>query len=314
MPRNLNSLFAEETAKSAQSQLFHLIEIQYPYIDTDDQGGVLFLVDSNYDVHLGGQEYVRFPVKFNGASMNSDGSIDQASLSVANVSREIMYYVEKCDGLRNMRVKVKMVYANALDYLYTPNPDGTVTTAANPLANANAYIEDEYLIDNYSANETVVTFQLFPIIDLEIKLPRRRYMTDSCYWIYGDPTTCQYDLNVGNALPSCNKTLKDCKAHRRIIVLPCSLTVTNNSANAVLTGITTFTTPDDISGGELTVGGTNYEISHYNRAELVLTLVLKAPYTGTTQTTWDYVLKTRKGNERNFGAFPGVSGSRRIFL
>lgn len=196
---------ATETEKSTQDKIFHLISLQTP----DPGTPWLYVVDSNYDVSFNGQIYVRFPVKFQGASISSDGSVDKAAVSIANVSREIMYYIEHYNGLRNMRMKIKTVYAKFMDFLYAPNLDGTVTTTTNPEANNTAYIEDEYYIDTYSANEQLVSFQLDPIIDLEIKLPRRRYMQDSCYFVYKDPDTCRYS----GGLTTCAKNLDDCTNH-----------------------------------------------------------------------------------------------------
>lgn len=223
---NLAPLFAEETAKPTQTKLFHLVGLTLPSPESP-----LYLVDSNYDVKFAGQLYTRFPLKWSPAEMNSDGSISKSSITIANVSREIMYYVEQYKGLRTCRVSIKTVYENALDELYFPQSDGSVITEDNPKKNNTAFVEDEFYIDNYSATEQTVTFQLEPIIDLEIRLPRRRYMQDSCYFTYGDPSSC---TRVPDAeFPSCGKTLAECKL---------------------------------------------------------------------------------RGNERNFGGFPGISGTRRVYL
>lgn len=230
---NLAPLFSEETNKPSQNKLFHLVTLILP-----DPEPNFCIVDSNYDVKFDAITYTRFPVKFSGAELNSDGSISKASITAANVSREIMYYVEQYNGLRNCRVYIKTVYENALDEIYTPQPDGSVIVEPNTAANNTAFIEDEYLIDTYTATEQAVVFQLDPIIDLEIRLPRRRYMTDSCYFLYKDPDTCKYS----GVLPTCDKTLAACREHKTVI-----------------------------DGKEI-------------------------------------------GNERNFGGFPGVSASRRLFI
>lgn len=200
---NLAPLFAEETAKATQSKLFHLVTLVLP-----DPEEPFRVADSNYDIHFDGATYARFPLKWTPAEMNSDGSISKSSIAIANVTREIMSYVEQYNGLRTCRVFIKTVYENVLDNIYYPQADGTVVTEANPKKNNTAFVEDEFYIDNYAANEQVVTFQLEPIIDLEIRLPRRRYMQDSCYWIYKDTTTCRYS----GALGQCNKSFADCKA------------------------------------------------------------------------------------------------------
>jgi lambda family phage minor tail protein L len=209
----LAPLFAEETAKAEQAQLFHLITVILPSPEEP-----LRIVDSNYDIRFAGLTYSRFPVKFAGASVSTDGTIDKASIAVANVHPMMMGYVEAYNGLRNCRLLVKTVYANVLDDTYVLGTDGTVfpnvalgEVNPNPTACSSAYLEDEFLIDNYTANEMVVNFQLDPIIDLEIRVPRRRFMLDSCYWDYKDPHTCKYAGSTYAAI-SCNKNLADCQA------------------------------------------------------------------------------------------------------
>ena len=182
--------------------------------------GYLYIADSNYDLKFGGVTYSRFPLKFTPPSISSDNSIDTASIVVANVSREIMYYVERFNGLKNMRVKVKTVYAKFLDEVYSISADGTTTAvsnlpAAGGTADSQAYIEDEFFVDSYTSNEQAVSFNLLPIVDFEIKLPRRRYMQDSCYAVYKEATTCKYAAGnptwatYGSVV--CPKNLDACK-------------------------------------------------------------------------------------------------------
>lgn len=206
----LTPLLADETAKTEQAQLFHLITIDLP----DETTPQLMLVDSNYDVKFNNIVYSKFPIKYSGVSVSSDGTIDKASIAIANVSREIMYYVEKYDGLKNQRIRIKSVYKNALDQIYemdyvTNSFPSTDDAPVNPTGNPAAYTEDEYLIDNYSANEQIVSFALEPIADLQIKLPRRRYLVDSCYWKYKDARTCKYS----GELATCALTFAACRAH-----------------------------------------------------------------------------------------------------
>jgi len=206
----LDHLFTTETEKSTQCALFHLVTVLLPEPEEP-----MYLVDSNYDVTFGGQLYTRFPLKWAPAEQNDDGSISKSAMTIANVDRVFMYYLDAYNGLRNCRVSVKTVYANALDYIYTPLADGTVSITSNlpadgGTANDKAYIEDEGLIDTYTATEQTISFQLDPVIDLDIRLPRRRYMVDSCYWKYGDADTCK--VNRTSYPELCPKTFAGCKA------------------------------------------------------------------------------------------------------
>ena len=171
---------------------------------------ILCVADANYDLQYDGITYLRFPIQMSDLAIATDGSIDKPSLSVGNVTREIMYYVEQYGGLVNRRVTVKRVFKRFLDKLYTPNVDGTVTEVDNPEKDVTAFTQEDYVIDAYAADEKVVRFSLDPVIDLDIKLPRRRYLdSNSCSFRYRDPETCKY----AGALPTCYKHLADCKRH-----------------------------------------------------------------------------------------------------
>lgn len=175
------------------------IEIDFP-IDADVAEAEvrlhLLVADSNYAVTYDGLVYVQFPIQFSDISVNSDGTIDTAGLSVANVTREIMYYVEMYDGLRNREVTVKTVFAKFLDNTYNTTLQGQVTVAPNVHADPTAHVLDSYRVDSYTATETVVDFQLIPSINLSVKLPHRRYTSDSCYWRYGEAGTCEVDITA----------------------------------------------------------------------------------------------------------------------
>lgn len=175
---------------------------------------ILNIADSNYDIMYDGITYIRFPVKISELTISTDGSVDKPTISVGNVTREIMYYVEQYDGLVNRKVIVKKVFKRFLDKIYTPNVDGTVDEEVNPEKSITSYIREEFIIDSYAADEKVVRFFLEPIIDLDVKLPRRRYLdSNSCSFKYKDPETCKYSGD----LPTCYKNLTACKEHSNTI-------------------------------------------------------------------------------------------------
>lgn len=226
MPRILNNiLFPQETQKESQCQLLHLISLGNirGYID-----GVLqtepdmFLVDSNYDVIYDSQEYTRFPLKFSGVNVSTDGTIDKASITLSNVSRELMDLIEKYDGLSGCTVGVTTVYEKFLDEVYTYAEDGTLSMVTNPLKDSTAHIRDEYSVDSYVLSESTISFQLNAIIDFDIRVPRRRFTPFSCYWRFRQAETCGYpttaipttDIPVPDlTLTECKKSLEDCQNH-----------------------------------------------------------------------------------------------------
>lgn len=212
MPRVLPSvipgLFSEEVAKPEQTRLLHLVEISDPaeILDTT------YYVDSNYNVEYNNVEYTRFPLTFSGVSVSSDGSISKASVSIANVTRVLMPFIEQYDGLLGFYVKVTTVYEKFLDHIYTTSTDGNMTVAVNPNADSTAHLTEYYIIDSYTANEQLITFDLLPQVDFNVKVPRRRFTATTCYWRYKDPTTCGYSGGIA----TCDKSYagtNGCKAH-----------------------------------------------------------------------------------------------------
>lgn len=206
MPKNLPNLYLAEANAPEQSEQIHLVTLLVP------NEPPLQLATSNYDVQFGGDIYLAFPLSFKSFEQHSDGTISKAEVTIANISREIMYYVEAYNGLRGTRLVVKTVFARFLDYVYSVDAAGVVTQAENPEADPTAYVEEEFVIDSYTANEQTVVFQLNPVIDFDVPLPRRRFTTNSCYWrLYRGPD-CDPDGAIdGTAFPSCDKTFKDCK-------------------------------------------------------------------------------------------------------
>lgn len=300
--KQLSALFATETEQHTQSRMFKLVTLTLP-------GDVpLYLVDSNYSVTFDGIEYAAFPLKVAPTTISTDGSIDKASITVANVSREMMTYVEQYNGMRGCRVQVKSVYESVLDFVYFPQPDGSVVTADNAAKNNTAYIEDEFFIDTYSANEQAITFTLEPIIDLNIRLPRRRYMVDTCYWTYKGYDTCKHN-GVSDMVVS----------------------VSSGNHNLVIAASANLpTAARRLSVGTIISIGNSYE--HLTIATSIATLDSTGKVTGWTCTVSPTPAVSAGGylkfitcnktltdcavrkNVNNFGGFPGVSGSRRILL
>lgn len=184
----------------------------------------LALVGANHSVTYNGITYTQFPMQFSAISASSDGTIDQASLSIANVSKEIMYYVELYDGLRDRLVMTKSVFEAFVDFKYEVDPDGTVRYEINENADVDAFTEDRFKVDAYVATEETIQLSLYPAVDVEIMLPTRKYTSDSCYFHYRDANSCQLDLDalmlrpeiIEDEIPreyfeTCPKTVSGCR-------------------------------------------------------------------------------------------------------
>lgn len=196
-------------------------------LDEDVSSAVVFqalaVCDSNFPLTFDGVVYSQFPISLSDLSSFSDGSIDTATLTVANVSREMMYYVESLDGLRGRTVYIKSVFERFLDFKYTVSPDGTLTITDNPEADPDSCVDDFFRIDSYTANESTVVFQLEPSANLSVKIPIRKFTSDCCTWKYRDPTTCCFDIDAFLAenitfsredIIVCRKQLSDCELRK----------------------------------------------------------------------------------------------------
>lgn len=300
----LQPLYAEETEKAAQDRLYTLVHLSDPTKTIN-----LYLVDNNSSVTYATKEYLPFPLKFNGVNTTTDGSIDKTSITIGNVNRQIMYYVEHNNGLSKWRVVIKFVYEKFLDYL--PELDAEGEPVINELADDLAYVEEEFFIDTYSANEQYVQFSLEPIIDLSIQLPRRRFMTDSCFWRFRDPDTCKFVETIGSSI-SGNAVFASGGLYLDIAV-------TEGHEVTITDGITTVVTT--ITSAELENNGIWYACTTEDPTPWdALTISVDITrYTTLDTTGLGPCKKTlaeckRRQNQLNFGAFPGTQSNRRLFL
>lgn len=183
MPRAVNSVFESEKSKRENQPVF-----LYTLEDYDGAGGVLRFAEYDQDITYKGNTYVKFPITHEFISENTQGQVDSLRLRVANVNRLIQVYLEQYD-FRGLKVVIRMVWANQLS-----DPD--------------AYMDDIYYIDNYSATQDVVEFTLTSKFDvLAVDIPARKYSRNYCGWKFKS-SECGYS----GGITTCNKTKTDCKA------------------------------------------------------------------------------------------------------
>lgn len=190
MPKQPSAGFTAEKNKQESSSLIHLYEIEY---ETDDY---LYFCDYDQDVTFpavsGGQLYAKFPISHDQLSENSDGSVDQVRVSVANADRTLGGYVELYNGLRGMRVNIKTVFVTLLD-------------------DASACIEDTFVVDSGVITETECSLLCTSRLDvLDVQLPGRRFL-NRCPWTFKG-TTCLYS-GSGTV---CDKSLTTCQAFNNV--------------------------------------------------------------------------------------------------
>ena len=181
MPRNVNSTFKSEKAKKENAPIFLYVLKEYNGVDDLNFAGF------DQDVTFNGTVYTRFPIKHEFVAENNQGQIDQVKITLANVSRLIELYLEQYD-FRGKKVIIRAVWADQLS-----DPD--------------AYIDDVFYIDNYTADQSNVEFTLTGKFDvLGIDLPARRYARNYCVWKFKS-AECGY----AGAELTCDKTQQRCK-------------------------------------------------------------------------------------------------------
>ncbi len=182
MPRTIDATFKSEKAKRENQPLY-----LYTLEDYDGAGSNLNFAEYDQDVTYKGITYVKFPITHEFVAENSQGQIDAVKVRVSNVTRLLQSYLEQYD-FRGLKVIIRMVWANELS-----DPD--------------AYMDDIYYVDNYTATQQVVEFSLTGKFDvLAVDIPGRKYSRNYCGWKFKS-TECGY---VGS-FAICNKTKGQCK-------------------------------------------------------------------------------------------------------
>lgn len=182
--RDLNATFI--TQKNAQENKPLYLYMLYDYDGSDNN---LYFCAYDTNVTFDGQEYTKFPIMHESIGENTRGQIDSVKLMIANVSRLIQAYLENYD-LRGKKVSILTVWADHLD-------------------DSDAYTEDIFYIDSYTADQDNVVFTITSKFDvLGVELPARKYSRNYCGWKFkGADGYCGYS----GAETECNKTLQRCR-------------------------------------------------------------------------------------------------------
>lgn len=188
MPLDTNSGFIAEKNKAENRPIFLYIVHEY------DGSNDLRFASYDADVTFDGDLYQKFPITHDAVQDNSQGQIDSVAVSISNVSRLIQAYLELYDW-GGKKVTIRQVFADTL-------------------GDVDAKIDHVFYIDNYSADEKNVTFNLTSKMDvMDIFLPRGVYNRNYCRWRFKG-TECGY----AGAETTCNKTKQDCRDNKNNVV------------------------------------------------------------------------------------------------
>lgn len=184
MPLDAGAGFITEKNKQQNRPVY-----LYRVFDYDGSAD-LYFTNHDEDVTFDGQVYTAFPITHDTVADNTSGEIDQVTVKLANVSREIQAYLETYDW-RGLKVTITAVFLEEL-------------------ADADDSVVHTFYIDNYTADEESVSFVLTTKFDLlDIQLPLRTYNRNHCGWKFKS-TECGY----AGAETICNKTKQDCRDNK----------------------------------------------------------------------------------------------------
>lgn len=203
MAKDLSASFTTEKFRVEGMAPLKLLEIEYG----DSAASKLWWCEWDDDITYfqpntaTTQAYTAVPMKLGDITYTGVDQSPSLSLTVSNVDRAMVSYMENNDGLRGRKVTV-------------------VRTFADMLGNASACMVESYYIDGGSSTKNTVSLQLVPKTTIyNIQLPRRVYRRDQCQWYFkggectgtsGTPT----NSSLASALiTTCLKTLASCDVY-----------------------------------------------------------------------------------------------------
>lgn len=149
MPKQLPSAFLIQ--KNKLEQFSPSIELwQVEVSDTL----TLYLANHPVAVRYEGRDHIPFPITHDEIKEEAQGRLQRLSVRVANVTREVQYYLEHNDGMRGRSVTLILVFYDADD------PAGSLALGE---------VRQVYTIDAVQANDQVAVFVLgkgLPLLDL----------------------------------------------------------------------------------------------------------------------------------------------------
>jgi lambda family phage minor tail protein L len=163
-------------------------------------------LNNNGSVYWGGNEYIPFPIEADGFEYSGNGQLPRPKIRVSNILSTITALIltlpDGLEGAKVTRIRTLARYIDAVNF-----PSGVSPYSPDPTAE---FPREIYTIDRKTVeNRAVVEFELAAVFDLAgVSAPKRQCIANICQWVYKS-TECSYT----GALPTCVKTLTDCKAH-----------------------------------------------------------------------------------------------------
>ena len=163
-------------------------------------------LNNNDNVVWNSNGYLRLPVEADGFEYSGNGQLPRPRIRVSNILRTITALLltlpDGLEGAKFTRIRTLARYIDAVNFPGGVSPYSPDPTAEFP---REIYYVDRKVIEN----RDIVEFELASAFDLiDIRAPKRQCIANICQWVYKS-TECSYS----GGLPTCLKTLTDCKAH-----------------------------------------------------------------------------------------------------
>jgi lambda family phage minor tail protein L len=164
-------------------------------------------LNANGEVVWNGQNYLRFPIEGEGFEYSGNGQLPRPKVRVSNILGTITALLlslpDGLEGAKLTRIRTLARYIDGGNFPGGTNPYGTPDPTAE-------FPREIYYVDRKTVEtRDVVEFELAAAFDLAgVRAPKRQCIANMCQWVYKS-TECSY----AGGLPTCTKTLDDCKAH-----------------------------------------------------------------------------------------------------
>ena len=164
-------------------------------------------LNSNGELIWNSQNYLRFPIEAEGFEYTGNGQLPRPKVRVSNIFGTITALIlglpDGLEGAKMTRIRTLARYIDGANFPGGTNPYGTPDPTAE-------FPREIYYVDRKVAEtRDVVEFELAAAFDLTgVRAPKRQCIANMCQWVYKS-TECSYT----GGLPSCKKTLDDCKVH-----------------------------------------------------------------------------------------------------
>lgn len=140
-----------------------------------------------------GETYKPYVIRHGAIKETLSGKIEKLSLTIGNVDRELQYYLDNYNGLKEKTIVITMVFEDTLN-------DPT------------CYDSYTYLVEQSSSDKRTAVLALGSSLDvLNITLPRRKFFRAYCQFRYKG-LECGYSGPEG----TCNKTFTQCEAYGNV--------------------------------------------------------------------------------------------------